>query len=66
MHISKKKLLKCRAVFRSRKNFLLRAVAGPRSGKKIKGKVFVVIHHIPKIGNLFSIEFMAAVIMSNR
>jgi hypothetical protein len=29
-----KKLLKCRAVVRSCKNYLLRAVAGPRSCKK--------------------------------
>jgi hypothetical protein len=33
LHITKK-LLKCRAVVRSCKNFLLRAVAGPRSCKK--------------------------------
>jgi hypothetical protein len=32
MHIAK--LLKCRAVVRSRKSFLLRAAAGPRSCKK--------------------------------
>jgi hypothetical protein len=32
-----KELLKCRAVVRSGKNLLLRAVAGPRSCKKIRG-----------------------------
>jgi hypothetical protein len=42
MHITKK-FLKCRAVVRSCKNFLLRAVGGPRScKKKIKGRL--VLH----------------------
>jgi hypothetical protein len=40
MHITRKKILKCPAVVRSCKNFLLRTVAGPRSCKKnIRGNV---------------------------
>ena len=45
MHITKK-LLKCRAVVRSCKNFLLRTVAGLRSCKKLEGTLVKTCHVI--------------------